>query len=73
MKFISSTSGKQELYDLSVDPNEERNLYREGDRASVELQTLLESWLGTLARHPPSRQTLDRETMDRLRSLGYVQ
>jgi arylsulfatase A-like enzyme len=64
---------KRELYNLEQDPGEQKNLY-------AEQQGLADRMLGELTRisrelggdqNPVVRQP-DRETMERLRSLGYV-
>jgi arylsulfatase A-like enzyme len=73
LKLISSTNGKRELYDLSKDPHEQRNLYNSGDSLSQQLEGRLAKWMNSI--RPPRGQPaeLDRETLDRLKSLGYIQ
>jgi arylsulfatase A-like enzyme len=71
-KLISSTSGKRELYDLSNDANEKKNLYRPDDGLSNELEAKLNPWFEDIKDEPASRVDLDGETIDRLRSLGYL-
>lgn len=71
-KFILSTNGRRELYDLSTDPGETRNLADSEPRTAAELQALLTAWQKNLA--PVSgRSGLDNDTVNRLRSLGYIQ
>ena len=72
-KFISSTAGKRELYDLSNDPNERENLYKEDDGVSKELESRLKEWLKTVKEETGSPAKLDKEALDRLKALGYVQ
>jgi len=48
-KFISSTAGEKELYDLSKDPFEKENLYRHGERISGELELRLGRWLNSVS------------------------
>ncbi len=72
LKFISSTSGKRELYDLPNDPNEKMNLYKPDDGKSIELETRLNEWLKTVPAESDSAAKLDKETLDRLKSLGYI-
>ena len=71
-KFISSTAGKKELYDLSKDPDEKVDLYRPADRISGELELQLNERLKSNAvkSSPPAK--LDEGALDRLKSLGYV-
>jgi arylsulfatase A-like enzyme len=73
-KYISSTSGERELYDLSQDPNETNNLCNENDDLALELETMLENWLASVKDEYKSTTTtkLDPETYDRLKSLGYI-
>lgn len=79
MKFISSTSGKRELYDLSIDPEEKRNIYRKDAAVAVDLEARLNQWLATVADESlsgegvASHRKLDKETLDRLKALGYIQ
>ena len=74
-KFISSTKGKRELYNISKDPNETENLYKEDDSTSKEIETRLETWLKTTVAEIESsaKVKLDKEALNRLKTLGYVQ
>jgi arylsulfatase A-like enzyme len=71
-KFISSTAGKKELYDLSRDPDEKVNLYRSDDRISGELELQLNQRLNSVAVKFPPPAKLDEGALDRLKALGYV-
>jgi len=71
-KFISSTAGKRELYDLSRDPDEKVNLYRPDDRISGKLLLQLNQRLKNVAVKSSRPAKLDEGALDRLRSLGYV-
>lgn len=75
LKYITSTAGKRELYDLSKDPDEKRNLYNSADSTSERLGALLNNWLQTTVAEAElsSPIKLQRETLRRLRALGYVQ
>jgi hypothetical protein len=70
--LISSTTGETELYDVQQDPRETRNLYTPEDRVAQRMGGLLQDWLKMIPRKG-SPVKLDRHTMDRLRSLGYMQ
>ncbi|MBI3666424.1 MAG: sulfatase [Acidobacteria bacterium] len=72
-KFVHSTAGKRELYDLSKDPDETRNLYSAGDGVSRELEARLDQWLDTVHAESGGPSNLNKETLERLRSLGYIQ
>jgi len=71
-KFISSTAGKKELYDLSKDPDEKVNLYRPDDKISGNLELQLNQKLKNSAVKSSSPAKLDEGALDRLKSLGYV-
>jgi len=79
MKFISSTSGKRELYDLSRDPEEKENIYRADDGISGKLKAELNQWLEVVKEEPSSREEsvsrkkADKGALDRLKALGYIQ
>jgi arylsulfatase A-like enzyme len=74
LKLIRSTAGKRELYNVTDDPHENRNLY--GGEQGRRLETALQDWLetvrlGTEPQAPPSKPS--KRVVDRLRTLGYVQ
>jgi arylsulfatase A-like enzyme len=72
-KLIQSTSGKNEMYNLAADPKEATNLFRKEDPVSAELNHLLAQLVAT-APSPSSRnRPMDRESLERLRGLGYIQ
>ena len=78
-KYIAGSSGTPELYDLKQDPAEAKNLYdprqetsREAAaRLSIRSRAVLEASrrVGPNLRLP---QKIDRDTVDRLKSLGYA-
>ena len=73
LKFISSTKGKRELYDLSKDPSEKENLYNADSRPAKEFDARLSQWLASVNNKPVgSAGELDRNALERLRSLGYI-
>jgi arylsulfatase A-like enzyme len=86
-RFIWSSNGRHELYDLNADPGEKRNLYdseRRSDLASAVLGMLtreLEGYLPDSTAEPrfepdairgESSVDLDGETLEALRAVGYV-
>ena len=74
-KLISSTAGKRELYDLIADPKEKKNLFNPDDDVPKELEMRLSDWLESLEfkdKQADKPYKLDRNTLDRLKSLGYV-
>jgi arylsulfatase A-like enzyme len=74
LKLVVSTSGKRELYDLSADGDERRNLYAERDSVARDLEARLEGWLEvTVSQADSGEVKLDGATRDRLEALGYLQ
>jgi arylsulfatase A-like enzyme len=71
-KFIDSTAGKRELYDLAADPGESKDLCSaEGARCS-RMQEELDAWVSGIPKHTGPARKIDSQTLERLRSLGYV-
>jgi len=75
LKFIWSSNGKHELYDLSRDPRELHNLAVEEPETTRRLGRRLDEWLAGLGPVAPTteRSIVDHATHDELRALGYVQ
>jgi arylsulfatase A-like enzyme len=72
-KLIQAVAGKKELYHVDRDREELRNVYDPDSPIVRQLTQDLDHWIHDA---PPRRKggpKVDRETMDRLRSLGYVQ
>jgi arylsulfatase A-like enzyme len=72
-KFIRSSRGGPELYDLSSDPAEEHNLA--GAQPTDVLESALVQYLNTAARdrHKQAQARTTTENLEKLKSLGYVQ
>jgi arylsulfatase A-like enzyme len=73
MKWITSTAGHRELYDLAQDPDERKNLYSTGSPIAEAMQADLERWLEAVPREQAPSNKVDKETLERLKSLGYTQ
>jgi arylsulfatase A-like enzyme len=74
LKLIRHSDGKRELYDLSKDPEERMNLYKAGEEPSSELDARLSRWSRSLNKMSEGQEGQhDAETLERLKSLGYVQ
>ncbi|MBI2835107.1 MAG: sulfatase [Acidobacteria bacterium] len=71
LKLVRSTDGSHEVYDLNADPEERYNLFNATDAHVRQLQAQLTDWL-RLAPAAKNPARLDRETLDALRSLGYI-
>ncbi len=66
-KLISTT--RSELYDWKQDASESTNLYSQKEEVSAALKKALESISNTA---PTASQQPDSETLEKLRSLGYI-
>jgi arylsulfatase A-like enzyme len=73
MKYIDSTLGTRELFDLARDPDEQTNLYRADDPLSRSMRASLSEWLKKIPAFQTSQKNIDSETVRRLKGLGYVQ
>ena len=66
----------QELYDLSADPREQSNLLAGGNHTAIgdTLKAELLAWSEKVRHIRPARSgvKLDKETVDKLKSLGYI-
>jgi len=74
-KFISSTNGKHELYNLETDPYESRNLYQENYAVAQQMEQSLEQWLQTKLNELAEidNQELSPSARKRLKALGYIE
>lgn len=61
-----------ELYDLGRDPHEQRNVATEQPEAVEALTAEIEAWKERSLRKELPSQTVDPETLEELRALGYV-
>jgi arylsulfatase A-like enzyme len=71
-KLIAEEDGRSELFDLSRDPGELRNLAKDRPEIARDLARELEEWK---AAHPPVGESVSKDdelTLRRLRSLGYL-
>lgn len=77
-KFIWSSNGKHELYDLLHDPDEGRNVVETEPALALQLRGELDLWLesfrhyGQVAEPEPVVED-DERVVERLRDLGYVE
>lgn len=75
LKYIWASDNRTELFDLSLDPDEEKNVVREKLAASDTLQSRLIRWEKSFAPIKGTGHTnqIDKEELEkRLRSLGYI-
>ncbi len=72
-KYIMGTDeGTRELFDLSRDPHERRNLQDAEPERAADLARRLAAWRSTHERPDLPQGELSEEDLERLRSLGYV-
>jgi arylsulfatase A-like enzyme len=74
-KLITSTAGQCELYDVPADPLETKNLCETEEPVARALTALVKKWAGPAGATGPGRPGSgpDRNTLETLKSLGYVQ
>jgi arylsulfatase A-like enzyme len=72
-KFITSSNGRRELFDLGGDPAEHRNLYIQQPERAAQLSDRLALWMKNMPKQSHETHTLSPEDLRRLKSLGYVQ
>ena len=73
-KFISSSDGHNELYDLSADPRESDNLADERADIAGDLEARLQAFFAGRIRtgERVEQVPLTEEEIKRLKSLGYI-
>jgi arylsulfatase A-like enzyme len=74
-KYIWSSEGRHELYDLNHDPQETRNLITIDKAKASELRIKTEAWMSSFSREDPihaAHQGLEGPVKERLRALGYL-
>jgi arylsulfatase A-like enzyme len=72
-KYITSSNGRRELFDLGSDPAEDRNLYIRQPEIAERLAGRLALWMNGMPLQSREAHTLSPEDLRRLKSLGYVQ
>jgi arylsulfatase A-like enzyme len=70
-KYIRSSGGGEELYNLESDPVESSNLISTQAETAIKLHRRLDRLVKT-GSQMGTRRKIDRETEDRLKSLGYI-
>jgi len=73
MKFISSSNGKRELFDLNLDPDERRNLYVQQHERLTQLDAELSAWKKMSPGQTRQNKQVDPEKLKQLKGLGYIQ
>lgn len=73
-KYIQTSRGEEELYDLKADPNESHNLASEKKEITAALKSkLVEAYKTDWPRAAGGKKIqMDKETESKLRSLGYI-
>lgn len=73
LKYILWSNGPPELYDLASNPDEQINSYKAGEPESERLGKTLASWISTFPKRKLPSKKPDEGSLQRLKSLGYVQ
>jgi arylsulfatase A-like enzyme len=73
LKLIAWSAGPSELYDLVVDAREEHNFYSDSDPRASGLLKRIESFTAAAPHENSQSRKLTPSTIERLKSLGYVQ
>lgn len=71
-KFVWSSGGAHEFYELQGDPRAHENLYIESGGAPLELEEELGDWRDRVGLEVIEKEKLDPVTRDRLKALGYI-
>jgi arylsulfatase A-like enzyme len=72
-KYIDTNTGKRALYDIAADPDENRNLMALDATDSDRLSAALGAWVKTFPLRARQQPHVNGESLQRLKSLGYVQ
>jgi len=75
-KYLRYDNGYEELFDLATDPREERNLVSSKPELVNQFRKRLLEWQKSMAGikvKTRSLEELDKQTLERLRALGYIQ
>ena len=74
-RYVQSSSGEERLFHRVADPRELRNLILDAPGVAAQARARLEAWLRDTPLAPPPSdppRSLDPETLENLRALGYV-
>ena len=74
-KFIFSSDGHHELYNLDIDPGEQRNLAASDLERTAQMVERVETWREHAVRYPkvpPSAPDVTEEEKQTLEALGYL-
>jgi arylsulfatase A-like enzyme len=72
-KFISWTNGPAELYNLAADSAELHNQIPASDPGAAALAGRMAQWIASIPKNAEQTRKLDKRSVERLKSLGYVQ
>ncbi|WP_135855013.1 sulfatase [Halorussus salinus] len=72
-KLIESSDGSHELYNVSIDVEEQNDLYDDEPDIAEKLRSRLSESIGPLTMSEASRQDISKNSKQRLEELGYLQ
>ena len=61
------------MYNLSTDPEEKVNLYKTDEGITKAMEMYMDRWLSSVPEFSGKSGKIDKETKERLKSLGYIQ
>jgi len=72
-KYIYSSIGKNELFDLEKDPKESRNILNEKKEIAVSMKDALKTWVSQRKKITKNKKNIiGKDEVARLKSLGYL-
>jgi hypothetical protein len=71
-KYLWSSEGRDELYDLQTDPQELTNLIAVEDATRRELRNKLDMWNSSFLRAPIGDDKFESVITKKLKALGYL-
>jgi len=72
-KFIWSSKGSPESYDLAADPDENHDIFGSLNKTAQALAGDLRGWIKTMPVQPKQYRNLSKEEIKRFKALGYIQ
>ena len=71
-KLITTSNGNRELFDLAADSGESRNLFSVRPEVAQRMRADLRLWIKTMPRLNQPKSQVDKQSLQVLRGLGYL-
>ena len=72
-KYIRTSNGKRELFNLSLDPLEEHTVYAQQRTVADKMRDDLDDWMKLMPARSSQKHTVNRDDLQKLKGLGYIQ